>query len=138
MPQKARNSKTAGRLPDTARSACPIACALDTIGDRWSMLVIRDLFLGKSRFKEFVESAEGITPNILTERLRRLENAGIIVRQRYSEHPPRDAYMLTARGVELRPVVLSIVDWGLAHIPGTRRADAVGPPATETASTIAS
>jgi DNA-binding HxlR family transcriptional regulator len=94
---------TARRLPDTARSACPIACALDTTGDRWSMLVIRDLFLGKSRFKEFVESPEGITPNILTERRQRLENAGIIIRQRYSEHPPRDKYLLTAKGVDQRP-----------------------------------
>ncbi len=129
MPRKAGLSRAAKRLPDAARSACPVACTLDIIGDRWTMLLIRDLFLGKRRFKEFVASAEGITPNILTERLRRLENAGLIIRQRYSEHPPRDEYLLTARGADLRPVVLSLVDWGLANIPGTQRAEAVAPPA---------
>ncbi|MEA2079073.1 MAG: helix-turn-helix domain-containing protein [Pseudomonadota bacterium] len=131
MPRKVSTRKPAKRLAATARSACPIACTLDIIGDRWSMLLIRDLFLGKRRFKDFAESAEGITPNILTERLRRLEDAGLITRQRYSEHPPRDEYLLTAGGAELGPVVLALVDWGLAHIPGTQRADALAPPAIE-------
>ena len=129
MPMKTSASKPIQSLPGAARSACPIACTLDIIGDRWSMLLIRDLFLGKCRFKEFIDSAEGITPNILTDRLRRLENAGLIIRRRYSEHPPRDEYLLTAVGTDLRPVVLALVDWGLAHIPGTRRAEAIGSPA---------
>lgn len=64
---------------------------LDIIGERWTMLLICDLFLGRRRFKKFLTSSEGITPNILSERLRRLENAGLIVRRRYTEHPPRDA-----------------------------------------------
>ena len=131
MPRKADTPKRARGLPDDARSACPIACTLDIIGDRWSALVIRDLFLGKRRFKAFIESAEGITPNILTERLRRLENAGLIVRHRYSERPPRDEYLLTSSGAELGPVVLALVDWGLAHIPGTQRAESVAEPAIQ-------
>ena len=128
---KTTAKKPAHSVPGTARSVCPIACTLDIIGDRWSMLLIRDFFLGKRRFKQFVESAEGITPNILTDRLRRLENAGLIVRRRYSDHPPRNEYLLTAVGAELRPAVLALVDWGLAHIPGTRRADPVDRPAVE-------
>ena len=132
MGRTAKTSKPMERLPDGARSPCPIACTLDILGDRWSMLVIRDLFLGKRRFNEFLASPEGITPNVLTERLRRLENAGLIVRRRYSLRPPRDEYLLTAKGAALREVVLAVVDWGLAHIPGTRRAESVASPAIET------
>ncbi len=131
MGRTVKTSKPMARMPDNARSPCPIACTLDILGDRWSMLVIRDLFLGKRRFNEFVASPEGITPNVLTERLRRLENAGLIVRRRYSLHPPRDEYLLTRKGAALREVVLAVVDWGLTYIPGTRRAGSVAPPAIE-------
>src|SRR5258708_77250 len=103
------------------RSRCPVACSLDVIGDRWTLLVIRDLFAGKSRFGEFVASPEHIPTNILAERLKRLERAGLIVSAPYSEHPPRVAYRLTERGRELGPVVDAIAVWGLAQFPGTKR-----------------
>jgi len=103
------------------RSRCPVACSLDVFGDRWTLLVIRDLFAGKSRFGEFVASPERIPTNILAERLKRLERAGLISSAAYSEHPPRFDYQLTERGRELAPVVDAIAVWGLAQFPGTRR-----------------
>ena len=121
MPNKSKTSNPKIRSPEHTRSNCAIACTLDIVGDKWSMLIIRDLFLGKRRFKEFLESPEGITPNILSERLRRLEKAKVIVKRPYSEHPPRDEYLLTAKGAELEPALLAILDWGLAHIPTTQR-----------------
>jgi len=103
------------------RSLCPVACSLDILGDRWTLLVIRDLFAGKSRFGEFLASPEHIPTNILAERLKRLERAGLISSTPYTQHPPRLDYQLTARGRELAPVVDAIAAWGLAQFPGTRR-----------------
>jgi DNA-binding HxlR family transcriptional regulator len=104
------------------RSRCPVACSLDVLGDRWTLLVIRDLFAGKSRFGDFLTSPEHIPTNILSERLKRLERAGLIVSTPYSQHPPRFDYLLTSRGRELRPVLDAIATWGLVEFPGTRRA----------------
>jgi DNA-binding HxlR family transcriptional regulator len=101
------------------RSSCPIACTLDLIGDRWTLLVLRDLMLGKQRFSELLQSAESIPTNILTERLKRLEGAGLIARAPYQDNPPRSAYALTAAGESLAPVIRAIHDWGLSVIPGT-------------------
>ncbi len=129
MRNKLKTPHTIGELPANARSPCPIACALDILGDKWTLLIIRDLFLGKRRFKEFLESPEGITPNILTERLRRLEKASAIIRHRYSEHPPRDEYLLTTKGAELSPTVLALLEWSLAHIPGTKQMKPLREPA---------
>ena len=103
------------------RSRCPVACSLDVLGDRWTLLVIRDLFAGKSRFGEFLASPERIPTNILAERLKRLERAGLIVSAPYSQHPPRFDYHLTERGRALAPVVDAIALWGLEQFPGTRR-----------------
>jgi DNA-binding HxlR family transcriptional regulator len=100
------------------RSRCPVSCTLDVIGDRWSLLVIRDLMRGKRRFGEFLQSPESIPTNILTERLKRLAHAGIIASRRYCLHPPRMEYELTARGEDLRPVVRAMVDWGVRHAGG--------------------
>ena len=102
----------------TPRSDCPIACTLDLIGDRWTLVIVRDLFRGKRRFLEFLASGEGIKTNILTERLKRLERAGLVERSRYREHPPRYEYHLTAAGRDLSPVLKSILAWGQAHLPG--------------------
>lgn len=120
------------------RSRCPVACSLDVLGDRWTLLVIRDLFAGKSRFGEFAASPEHIPTNILSERLKRLERAGVIARAPYNEHPPRVEYRLTERGRELGPVVDAIATWGLVQFPGTRRGarrqdDSIGSSATKTA-----
>src|SRR4051812_4841615 len=90
------------------RSACPVACTLDVIGDRWTLLVVRDLLLGKRRFGDFLQSAEGIPTNILTDRLKRLERAGLVATSRYLEHPPRFEYHLTPEGQALAPIVRAI------------------------------
>ena len=103
------------------RSRCPVATSLDVIGDRWSLLVIRDLFAGKRRYGEFLASAERIPTNILAERLKRLENAGLIASVQYSEHPPRFEYKLTESGRALGPVLDAMANWGEAQFPGTRR-----------------
>jgi DNA-binding HxlR family transcriptional regulator len=103
------------------RSLCPVACSLDVIGDRWTLLVIRDLFSGKHRYGEFLTSPEGIPTNILAERLKRLESAGLVASVQYSEHPPRFEYELTERGRGLLPVLDALADWGLEQFPGTRK-----------------
>jgi DNA-binding HxlR family transcriptional regulator len=96
----------------TRRSDCPVACTLDLIGDRWTLLIVRDLFQQKHRFSQFLESGEGIKTNILAERLKRLEAAGLVERIRYQEHPPRYEYHLTRAGRSLSPVLKTIYSWG--------------------------
>lgn len=98
-----------------------MACSLDVLGDRWTLIVIRDLFAGKARFGEFLISAEHIPTNILAERLKRLEAAGLVSSSLYSEHPPRSEYHLTERGRALEPVLDELARWGLGQFPGTRR-----------------
>ena len=87
------------------RSPCPVACTLDVLGDRWTLLVIRDLFLGRTRFKDFEASPEGIPTNILSERLERLLEAGIVETAPVEEGAKRLGYRLTAKGKALLPVV---------------------------------
>ncbi|WP_017326163.1 helix-turn-helix domain-containing protein [Synechococcus sp. PCC 7336] len=101
------------------RSDCPIACTLDLIGDRWTLLVIRDMALGKQRFEEFLQSPEGISSNILSNRLKLLEQAGLVEKQPYSSHSRRMNYCLTEKGESFRPVLKAIARWGLRQIPGT-------------------
>ena len=100
------------------RSDCAIACALDLIGDKWTLLIIRDLLLGKHRYKEFSESRERIPSNILANRLQRLEQAGFINKTPYQENPVRYEYHLTTAGKELMPVIRAIVIWADRHLPG--------------------
>jgi DNA-binding HxlR family transcriptional regulator len=109
---------TARRGARPKRSTCPVSRTLDVLGDRWSLLVVRDLIRGKRRFAEFLESKEGIPTNTLAERLKRLVRAGIIESRRYSEHPPRVEYLLTAKGEELRPIIRAMVEWGVKHAGG--------------------
>src|SRR5271156_869875 len=93
---------------------CPIARSLDRVGEWWSILILRDAFHGRTRFDEFQKSL-GVAPNILTRRLNALVEAGMLERRRYSEHPPRDEYVPTARGRDFRPVLLSLLAWGNRH-----------------------
>lgn len=102
---------------------CSIARTLEVVGDRWSLLVLRDLFYGARRFQEFTEDL-GIARNTLTDRLRRLEDAGVVRRVPYQERPVRHEYRLTRRGIDLLPVLLTMMRWGDVHEP-----DADGPPA---------
>src|SRR5207249_10815502 len=92
------------------RSKCPVSCALDLIGDRWSLLVVRDLMRGKRRFAEFFESPEGIPTNILADRLKRMVEYGIATSTPYSEHPLRLEYSLTQKGEGLRAVIREMIE----------------------------
>ncbi|MGH7793903.1 MAG: winged helix-turn-helix transcriptional regulator [Candidatus Binatia bacterium] len=102
------------------RSDCPIANTLDIVGDKWSLLVVRDLLHGKRTYGEVLDSPEKIPSNILAERLRRLEAAGLVKRSAYQEHPIRYAYTLTDQGAALGKILLALVEWGKRYIPGTR------------------
>ena len=93
---------------------CPIARALDHVGDEWSVLILRDALYGLTRFDEFQKSL-GIAPNILTRRLAALVEDGMLERHRYSEHPPRDDYRLTEAGRDFRTVILAMLAWGNRH-----------------------
>ena len=103
------------------RSVCPVANTLDRIGDKWSLLLVRDMLAGKSTYGQFLESPEGIPTNILADRLKRLEQFGIVQRSAYQQNPVRYAYALTAEGRQLGRVLRAIADWGLENIPGTRK-----------------
>jgi DNA-binding HxlR family transcriptional regulator len=102
-----------------ARSACAIANSLDIIGDKWSLLVVRDLLHGKHTYGELALSPERIPTNILADRLKRLESAGIITSTPYQQRPVRYSYTLTPKGSALGEVLLAFVRWGKQHIPGT-------------------
>ena len=104
---------------DKWRSTCPVARILDLIGDKWSMLVIRDLMLGKTRFKDFAASPEGIPTNILTDRLNRFLKHELVEKVPASENSKRLAYHLTEKGADLRPLLKAMVKWGLTHEKGT-------------------
>jgi DNA-binding HxlR family transcriptional regulator len=93
---------------------CPIARSLERVGEWWSMLIMRDALHGITRFDEFQKSL-GIAPNTLTRRLNSLVEAGLLERRRYSDHPPRDEYVPTACGRELRSVIFLLVAWGNKH-----------------------
>lgn len=116
--------KTPGSFKNQAgeilRSPCPVACVLDLCGDRWTMLVIRDLMLGRSRFKDFTASPEGIPTNILTDRLNRLIRHGIAEQVPAEDGSLRMGYSLTAKGMALRPVLEAMRDWGLKWEPETK------------------
>lgn len=105
---------------DKRRSVCPVACTLDVIGDKWTLLVIRDLLCGRSSFREFMESPERIASNILSDRLERLVECGLVRTTPTPARPDRHTYSLTDKGMSLVPIIESVRDWGLAHIPGTR------------------
>jgi len=96
------------------KMSCPIARSLERVGEWWSMLIMRDALHGMTRFDEFQNNL-GIAPNMLTRRLNSLVEAGLLERRRYSEHPPRHEYVPTARGRDLRPVVIALLAWGNKH-----------------------
>jgi DNA-binding HxlR family transcriptional regulator len=105
-------------VPDTPAAApstptaSPLARALDRVGDRWSLLVVEALLDGPRRFGELTDVVAGIAPNILTDRLRRLERAGILVSSPYQQRPPRFVYDLTSDGRDLASVVRLLAEWG--------------------------
>lgn len=93
---------------------CPMARGIERVGDTWTVLILREAFYGATRFDEF-EKRLGIAPNMLTRRLTRLVEDGLMVRRPYSAHPPRDEYVLTDRGRDFRPVLLTLLAWGNRH-----------------------
>ena len=93
---------------------CPIARSLERVGEWWSILILRDALHGLTRFDEFQKSL-GIAPNMLARRLNALVESGLLERRRYSEHPPREEYVLTPRGRDFRAVVLALLAWGNRH-----------------------
>jgi DNA-binding HxlR family transcriptional regulator len=97
-----------------------VANTLDLVGDKWSLLVVRDLLHGHRTFGELLDSPERIPTNLLADRLRRLEAEGIVERSVYQERPLRHAYALTPKGEGLGDVLLAMVKWGKKHIPGTK------------------
>ncbi len=105
---------------DWRRSPCPIACSLDIFGDRWTLLIVRDLMLGRTRFRDFSASPEGIPTNILADRLERLLQHNVVEQIPAADGTKRLAYRLTEKGNALRPVLKAMRDWGLAWDKSTR------------------
>src|SRR5215472_1522847 len=102
---------------------CPVARTLDIIGERWTILILRDLVVqGPRKFQDLLVSLAGISPNTLSARLKTLEDGGIIERRFYEDHPPRAEYVLTEKGRDLRPVLRTLRDWGQKYTqsPGAR------------------
>jgi DNA-binding HxlR family transcriptional regulator len=98
------------------QKSCPVARTLDVVGERWTLLVLRDLFRhGPRRYQDFVESLPGVAPNTLSARLKDLEARGLVERTLYSEHPPRLEYRLTEKGKTLGPVLKALKAWGEQH-----------------------
>ena len=99
-----------------ARSGCPVSVSLEKFGDRWSLLIVRDLMVrGLRTFKEFHESGEGISTNILTDRLRKLEQFGIITAEPEATDGRKVSYRLTEKGIDLAPALLELLIWAARH-----------------------
>lgn len=92
--------------------ACPVEIIMGLIGEKWKVLIIRDLLTGKKRFGELKKSVTGITQKVLTNNLRQMEASGLVKRKVYAEVPPRVEYSLTETGLSLKPVLDSMVEWG--------------------------
>lgn len=103
------------------RSDCAVSFALDTIGDKWTLLIVRDLLEGKKTFQEFLNSGEGIATNLLSDRLKRLEVMGIITKTISQKDGRSATYALTPKGMELKRVVSLLGEWSTKHYTGLRR-----------------
>lgn len=100
---------------------CPVARTLDIIGERWTILILRDLFLhGPRKFQDLQESLSGVAPNTISARIKTLMDGGVIARRLYSDHPPRAEYYLTKRGIDLKPALLALRDWGEKYTDGPK------------------
>lgn len=109
---------TRGVHTEEFRSGCPIASALEIVGDRWTLVILRDFVNGKTRFKDFLDSPERIASNILSARLTAMERAGLIASRPYQQRPQRHEYRLTAKGAALLPTLQALCRWGEAQIAG--------------------
>lgn len=104
-------------LADAADPTCSIARALGIVGDRWTILILRDAFRGLRRFDELQRDLE-IPRAVLSDRLRKLVDAGVLTRRRYQDHPPRDEYRLTSMGLQLSPILVALMQWGDRWLSG--------------------
>jgi DNA-binding HxlR family transcriptional regulator len=105
-------------MPRLVDPYCPVARALDIVGERWTLLILRELALhGPRRFQDFQRRLAGISPNTLSARLKTLEDAGVIERRFYDQHPPRAEYLLTPKGEALRPTLGALRQWGEQYAP---------------------
>lgn len=118
MASSATKKRTRRPHTGTYRSACPLATALDLVGDKWSLVVVRDMVARKGKYQEFLNSPERIPTNILADRLKSLECQRIIRRRRYQTNPVRYEYILTRKGAELLPVLQQLAIWARKHVPG--------------------
>lgn len=109
------------------RSPCPVAGTLDIVGDKWTLLVVRDLFSGKKTYSQFQNSPEKIPTNILADRLKRLTRYGIVEKQPYQTHPVRYEYLLTTKGKELGLVLKAMKEWGERYLEGCYTSDRADP-----------
>ncbi len=100
------------------RSPCPVASALDVVGDRWSLVVLRTIFAGCRTYGDLAGMSEGISTNILADRLARLEEFGLVTKTPYRMHPVRNEYRLTRAGADMLPILQALADWSLKHVPG--------------------
>ena len=107
------------RWGELKREKCSVARTVSVIGDRWTLLILRDCFLRVRRFDEF-ERRLGITRHVLADRLKKLVAAGVLERRLYQARPRRYEYRLTPKGLELHPVLLAIAHWGDCHMAGTK------------------
>ncbi|WP_119070888.1 winged helix-turn-helix transcriptional regulator [Aggregatilinea lenta] len=104
----------------TRRSDCPINFSLETFGDMWSLLIVRDIvYFGKQTYGEFLDSDEGIATNVLASRLAQMEQRGLLIKQSHPTDGRKEVYRLTEKGLDLIPVVLELANWGAKHDPDT-------------------
>jgi DNA-binding HxlR family transcriptional regulator len=108
-------TRTATKWDDLSGDWCPVARAMSVIGDRWTLLIVRDCFLGKSRFEQF-QSSLGITRHLLSDRLKRLVEKGVLEKNPYQMRPPRYDYRLTEKGRDFAPALVGLRDWGKKHM----------------------
>ncbi|PHR59122.1 MAG: transcriptional regulator [Robiginitomaculum sp.] len=101
------------------RSPCPISTSLEIFGDKWTLILLRDMFNGKTKYGEFLQSPERITTNILATRLATMTRHGIAQKQLYQSNPKRYEYILTDKGKGLHPILVSMCHWGNEHYPDT-------------------
>ena len=106
-------------MPRDYGQRCPMALSLEILGERWTLLIVRDLLFAPRKFQDLLDSL-GTPPGLLSRRLKLLEDCGVIARRMYTDHPPRAEYALTDRGQELRTVVRALTIWGSKHLPGER------------------
>lgn len=110
------------KLPETrtyeSQVSCPVARTLDVVGDRWTMLILRDLSWGRCKFSALLASLKGVSPNLLSDRMKKLEEHGMVERVFYSDHPPRAEYKLSNKGKAFIPVLLALREYGDQWEPG--------------------